>query len=116
MTSLSALALTSVLLLAPALIRQGRQLVALLPVLYNAAENGWHARKAGWRKTASRWAGSCVGRMLSRGEEALGAAAPAAMAWVGGMAGSLGKWMLAPVFGFYFLARTAGRSDSGFCR
>ena len=25
------------------------------------------------------------------------------MAWVGGVAGSLGKWMLAPVFGFYFL-------------
>ena len=103
MTSLSALALTSVLLLAPALIRQGRQLVALLPVLYNAAEE-WLARAQGWlAENGISLGGELRGSLLSRGEEALGAAAPAAMAWVGGMAGSLGKWMLAPVFGFYFL-------------
>src|SRR5699024_3583182 len=101
--SLSALTLASVLLLAPALIYQGRQLVALLPVLYNAAEE-WLARAQGWlAQNGIVLDGELRGSLLSRGEEALSAAAPAAMAWVGGVAGSVGKWLLAPVFGFYFL-------------
>ena len=36
-TSLSALLIASLLLLAPALITQGRQLIAMLPAMYNAA-------------------------------------------------------------------------------
>ena len=75
----------------------------MLPSLYNAAEAvaGHGAGLAGGKR--HRAGAELRGSLLSRGEEALGAAAPAAMAWVGGVAGSLGKWMLAPVFGFYFL-------------
>lgn len=103
MASLSALLLVSLLLLAPALIRQGRQLIAMLPVIYNAAEE-WLVRAQGWlAENGITLEGELRGSLLSRGEEALSAAAPAAMAWVGGVAGGLGKWMLAPVFGFYFL-------------
>ncbi len=102
-TSLSALLIASLLLLAPALITQGRQLIAMLPAMYNAAEE-WLVRAQGWlAENGIALDGELRGSLLSRGEEALSAAAPAAMAWVGGVAGSLGKWMLAPVFGFYFL-------------
>ena len=103
MASLSALLLASLLLLAPALVHQGRQLVAMLPAMYNAAEQ-WLGRIQGWlAENGIALDAELRGSLLSRGEEALSAAAPAAMAWVGGVAGSLGKWMLAPVFGFYFL-------------
>ena len=77
--------------------------MALLPVLYNAAEE-WLVRAQGWlAQNGIALDGELRGSLLSRGEEALSAAAPAAMAWVGGVAGSVGKWLLAPVFGFYFL-------------
>ena len=33
----------------------------------------------------------------------LSAAAPRVVGWMGGMAGSIGQWMLSPVFAFYFL-------------
>ena len=102
-TSLSALLIASLLLLAPALITQGRQLIAMLRPCIMQPRNGWSGRRAGWRKNGIALDGELRGSLLSRGEEALSAAAPAAMAWVGGVAGSLGKWMLAPVFGFYFL-------------
>ena len=103
MASLSALLLASLLLLAPALVHQGRQLVAMLPAMYNAAEQ-WLGRIQGWlAENGIALDAELRGSLLSRGEEALSAAAPAAMAWVGGVAGSLGKWMLAPVFGCYFL-------------
>lgn len=103
MASLSALLLASLLLLAPALVHQGRQLVAMLPAMYSAAEQ-WLGRIQGWlAENGIALDAELRGSLLSRGEEALSAAAPAAMAWVGGVAGSLGKWMLAPVFGFYFL-------------
>ena len=100
MTGLSALALSAVFLLAPALISQGRQLLSMLPSLMASAE--------ALVGQAQRWLSQNgvaldEGTILTRGQEALGAAAPAAMAWVGNAAGSVGKWMLAPLFGFYFL-------------
>lgn len=114
-TSLSALLIASLLLLAPALITQGRQLIAMLPAMYNAAEE-WLVRAQGWlAENGIALDGELRGSLLSRGEEALSAAAPAAMAWVGGVAGSLGKWMIAPVFGFYFL-RDRRQIGRGSCR
>ena len=103
MASLTAALLVAVVLLAPALIAQGKQLVALLPALYNAAE--------GLALKAQEWLaqnGVAVdeqlkGTLLQKGQEALSAAAPAAVAWMSGVAGGLGRLMLAPVFGFYFL-------------
>ena len=38
-----------------------------------------------------------------RAQEAVGAAAAAVMGWLGDIAGGMGKWLLAPVFAFYFL-------------
>ena len=41
--------------------------------------------------------------LLGKGQELLGAAAPTVISWFSGAAGSVGKWLLAPMFGFYFL-------------
>ena len=76
-TSLSALLIASLLLLAPALITQGRQLIAMLPAMYNAAEE-WLVRAQGWlAENGIALDGELRGSLLSRGEEALSAAAPA---------------------------------------
>lgn len=104
--SLAALGMFSLgilMLLLPPLIRQGRQLAAMLPGLLN----GLHALLI----SAQRWLaghgipadGALQEMLFSRGEAALGAAAPALMSWMGDMAGGIGQGLLAPVFAFYFL-------------
>lgn len=70
-------------------------------------KNGWSGAglAGGKRHRAGRGA---AGIAAEPGEEALSAAAPAAMAWVGGVAGSLGKWCSRLYSAFTFCA-TAGR-------
>ena len=102
-TSLSASAVLSLALLAPLLISQIRQLTALLPGLYATAE--------GLVRQGERWLADngvvmdegLKQNLLHRGQELLGAAAPTVLAWFGGAAGNLGKWLLAPMFAFYFV-------------
>lgn len=103
MTSLSIGLIALLLMLAPSLIQQGRQLISLLPVLYGAAEALIQQGQAWLAQNGVIVDEQFKTTLLNRGQEMLSSAAPAVMGWAGGLAGSLGKWMLAPVFAFYFL-------------
>lgn len=91
-------------LLVPAMLRQGRQLAAALPVLWR--------NLAGMFVSAGEWLDGhgfsladegAYAALLVRGQEALGAAVPALVEALGGFAGNVGQWLLAPLLGFYFL-------------
>ncbi len=102
--ALNAVLAAALFLLVPALVQQGRQLAALLPGLWRSVEI-LSARAQEWfaqRGFASLNA-DAQSALLSRGQEALGAAVPAIVGRLGGFAGNVGQWLLAPLFGFYFL-------------
>ncbi len=103
MLSLSGTLIAALLLLGPTLIQQGKQLVALLPTLYAAAEDVVRQGQAWLRDNGVVVDDQLRSTLMGRGQELLGAAAPAAINWFGGVAGSVGQWMLAPVFAYYFL-------------
>ena len=88
--------------LVPVVAAQGRQLLAMLPGLWENAEQLSFRLQ---QKLAAHGfeTGGVQEMLLERGREALGAAVPALFSRLGGMAGGLGQWLLAPVFGFYFL-------------
>lgn len=89
--------------LVPALVEQGRQLVSLLPGLWRGVE-AISARVQEWlTQRGFVMNAGAQAALLQRGQEALGAAIPAVVNRLGGMAGGVGQWLLAPVFGFYFL-------------
>lgn len=101
--SLSAALALTILALIPPLVRQSKQLASFLPGLYTAVEaliargEEWLAQsglpvETGWKQT-----------LLERLKEMLGNMAPWLMSRLSAWAGSLGRWMLAPVFAFYFL-------------
>lgn len=79
--------------LLPPLMEQGRAWFSMLPSLMSNA--------ASWvRQTGLE---GMQPMLLDRAQQAIGEAAPAVMGWLGDVAGSVGKWLLAPVFAFYFL-------------
>lgn len=88
------------LLLTPSLISQGRQLMEMLPALMEALGR-MTQRLQGWAAQNGIQADGEI--LLARLQDGLGAAAPAVVERLSGAAGNLGLWMLAPVFGFYFL-------------
>lgn len=103
MASVGAALVGGLTLLVPFLIRQGRQLAALVPGLLSTA-GAWMERGRLWlAQNGLAVDGSWQDSMLSRLQDGLGAAAPAAVGWLGGMAGGVGQWMLASAFAFYFL-------------
>lgn len=93
----------ALLLFAPPLLQQARQLLALAP---SAAK-----RAAGWLRQGEEWLrqsgvpvdGAIRQTLVEKGEQWLGNAAPALLGWAQQRAGGLSRWMLAPLFGFYFL-------------
>lgn len=93
----------SLFLLLPPLIRQGREWFSQFPALLGTA--GEMVRRAqGWLSQNGIPAdGAVQDAVLQRAQDAIGAAAPAVMGWLGDIAGGVGQWMLAPVFAFYFL-------------
>lgn len=101
--ALNAALAAALFLLVPTLVDQGRQLAALLPGLWRSVEQisvrvqEWLSQR-GFLMNADAQAA-----LLQRAQEALGAAAPAIFNRLGGMAGGVGQWLLAPVFGYYFL-------------
>jgi len=96
-------AAAALLLLAPSLIRQGRLLISLLPGLMDTLES-WIFRGQEWfRRSGFPVETGLQNAMLAKGQEALGAAVPTVMDWMRGMAGGVGRWMLAPAFAYYFL-------------
>lgn len=103
MMSLSVALIASLLLLVPAIVAQGKLLVGMLPAVYTRVEE--------WMRLGQTWLvenGIPVNEemkasILGKGQELLSGAAPAIVGWLSAAAGSVSKWMLAPVFAFYFL-------------
>ncbi|MEG1776080.1 MAG: AI-2E family transporter [Clostridia bacterium] len=103
MMALSAALIASLLLLVPPMVAQGKQLASMLPALYAQGEE-WLLRAQQWlRESGIPVDENLKATVLSKGRELLSSAAPSVMARVSGAVGSLSKWMLAPVFAFYFL-------------
>lgn len=104
MTALNAVWAAALFLLLPAVVRQFRQLTGLLPGLWQGIE-AISGRIQAWL-TSHGVPGvdtEMQSALLSRAQDALGAAVPAVISGLRGVAGGLGQWLLAPVFGFYFL-------------
>ena len=104
MAALNALWTAALFLLLPAAIRQFRQLTGLLPELWQGIE-AVSARIQTWMIShgVPGMDTEMQSALLSRAQDALGAAVPAVLSGLRGVAGGLGQWLLAPVFGFYFL-------------
>lgn len=93
----------AVLLVVPSLVQQARQLVALAPSAVQRATE-WLARGERWlAENGVPVTGDIRSLLASKGEEWLSGAAPTLLAWAQRTAGGFGKWLLAPVIGFYFL-------------
>lgn len=91
------------LLLLPPLIQQARQLFALLPALWERI-SGVVQQGEGWLRRNGLPVDETLRQQLaSGGEQLLGKAAPAVYHWARDTVGGVSRWMLAPVFGFYFL-------------
>ena len=90
-------------LFAPPLVRQGREIGQMLPGLYTSLELAGERAQAFLTRWGLGWQNDFRHTLYARGQELLGAAIPAAAGWLKNAVGSLGKWMLAPVFAFYFL-------------
>ncbi len=91
------------LLLLPPLAQQARQLVALAPSVAQKVA-GWLEQGEEWlRQSGIPAAGGLRRSLFAQGEEWLGNAAPKLLGWAQQKAGGFSRWMLAPVFGYYFL-------------
>ena len=89
--------------LAPAAAEQARQLAAMLPGLWKRVEEistEVQRRLADHGLVMNTQAQTAI---LEQVQGALGSAVPAVISRLGGLAGGVGQWLLAPVFGFYFL-------------
>lgn len=103
MAALSGGVLLALLLLGPPLVRQSKQLAAYLPGLYTSVEQ-MASQGEQWLKQSGLPVDEGMKTTLfEKGKQALGSAVPALAARLKEWAGSLGRWMLAPVFAFYFL-------------
>lgn len=90
-------------MLVPALVQQARELAEMLPSLFDAAER-FGARGREWLLRNGVSLHTDVRRMLlDRGQETLGTAFAALVNSVRNAAGSVGRWILSPLFAFYFL-------------
>lgn len=98
---LSAGLLLGVVVLVPALLSQGRQLAAMLPGVLERMNAVLLSGEA-WLRQHGAGQDLTLKKVLIS-PETIGAAAPKVVNWMGGMAGSIGQWMLAPVLAFYFL-------------
>lgn len=100
---LGAAAIGTLLVVVPSLAAQGKQLVSLFPSLWKAAAEGLGRAQARLGQMGITVDAGVQKALFARGQEALAEAAPAVINWMSGMAGGVGQWLLAPVFGFYFL-------------
>lgn len=104
MAALNAVWAAALFLLLPAAVRQFRQLAGLLPGFWQGIED-IAGRLQMWMASHDMpvMDEEMQSALLSRAQDALGAAVPAVIGGLRGVAGGLGQWLLAPVFGFYFL-------------
>ena len=103
MTALSLLLAGALLVFLPPMLTQGRQIVAMLPGLYaQASEQVLNAQE--WlAQNGVMLDENMKASILGKGETLLSGAAVGVAGWLQGLMGSLGQWMFAPLFAFYFL-------------
>lgn len=93
----------ALLVFLPMLAQQARQLLALFPEILERF-SGWIGAGERWLAQNGLLINDDLRRQLSAGGQALiSRAVPAAVNWIREKAGGFGRWMLAPVLGFYFL-------------
>ncbi len=88
-------------LLVPAAAQQAKQLTAMLPQLWANVEKLTFSARA-WLTRHGLSIGAQAA-LTERGQELIASAAGGVLSRVRGVAGGVGQWLLAPVFGFYFL-------------
>lgn len=100
---LGGVALAFGLLLMPPLVRQTRQMLVLLPGLWDQL-SGWVQQGEVWLgQNGLPVNGAFRVQLATWGETWLSKAAPAMLSWIKHTIGGMSRWMLAPVLGFYFL-------------
>lgn len=91
------------LVVLPPLVQQLRHFAQMLPSLLEGA-GALVKRGQSWlMRSGIPIDAEMQQALLERGKTLLSDAAPAVAGWLGGVAGSIGQWMLTPVFAFYFL-------------
>lgn len=103
MTSLSLLLVGLLAVFLPPMLAQGRQIVAMLPGLYAKGNEQVRALQDWLARNGVLLDENMKAGVLGKGEALLSGAVTAAAGWLQGLMDSLGKWMLAPLFAFYFL-------------
>lgn len=103
MASLSLGLIGLVALFLPPLIDQGRQIVDMTPELYNRGSEAVQRVQDWLAQNGIEMDAKLRNSLLSGGESLLKGAAKGLADWARGAASGLGRWMLAPVFAFYFL-------------
>jgi len=93
----------ALLFLLPPLISQAREMAALAPELFARAGEKLGQAQLWLAKSGLPVDEELKNGLLGRGKELLGTAAPAVMNGLRGLAGQVGRWLLAPVFAYYFL-------------
>lgn len=93
----------AVLSAAPLLAAQLRLLLAQAPSALQRAGAWLEQGEALLRQNGIPVTGGLRQLLAAKGEEWLTGAAPAVLGWARRTMGGFGKWLLAPVFGFYFL-------------
>ena len=89
--------------LAPPLVQQGRELGRMLPSLWEPVERFSEKAHVYLSRKGFLPDGQARQTLVSRGQEMLATALPALAGWLRDVAGGVGKWMLTPVFAYYFL-------------
>jgi len=90
-------------LLLPALAEQAKQLFALLPQATQRISGILSEGEAWLLRSGLPVTGQLRQTLVDRGKEWLSLTAPAVLGWAQQKADGFSKWMLAPVFGYYFL-------------
>ena len=106
---LGAVLAAALFLLVPAAAEQLRQLTGMLPQLWTNVEKLTLSARA-WLTKHGLSIGAQAA-LTERGQELLASAAGGVLSRVRGVAGGMGQWLLAPVFGFYFLRDRRRLSD-----
>ncbi len=101
--SLSVLLLGGLGLLAPALAKQAEQLAAVAPQLWRAGESLIERAQIWLSENGISLENDLRAPLLEKAKAAAESALPGILAGLRGAAEPIGRWMLAPLFAFYFL-------------
>ncbi len=103
LVALGACVLLVLVILLPALGRQGQQLLGLLPAISERMSSIVHKGESWLASNGLPVAHGLRQQLAVQGEVFLVKATPAVLTWAQQAAGNLSRWLLSPVFAFYYL-------------